>query len=333
MLIGEVVVTMPALRKATLLSWPFAALFLVGAAIAPAHAQATRTWVSGVGDDGNPCSRTAPCMTWAGTIAKTAAGGEIDNLDQGGFGAVTITKSITLDGGGGNIAGTLASGTAGITVVAGTSDVVILRNLQFDGINGNGTGTAGTPGTIGINLLEASRVIIENCRIFGFAQAGIAVAPATGTMNAKLLNTTININASGVLVSPTGGSTANVAIDGTRIDNNMGGGLKVTGVSGTTENVAINDSTISLNAGNGINAVSNNSIANVDLERVTLSGNGAAGVQSNQTGGSATVTVGSSMLSHNGSAWSIVSGGTIASFGNNQVTGTQGSTPTSAAVE
>jgi hypothetical protein len=65
-------------------------------AAAPAHAQATRTWVSGVGDDANPCSRTAPCKTFAGAISKTAAAGEINCLDSGGFGAVTITKSITI---------------------------------------------------------------------------------------------------------------------------------------------------------------------------------------------------------------------------------------------
>ncbi len=75
----------------------------------PASAQATRTWVSGVGNDANPCSRTAPCATFAGTISKTAAGGEIDCLDPGGFGAVTITKAITIDCGG-MAGGTLASG-------------------------------------------------------------------------------------------------------------------------------------------------------------------------------------------------------------------------------
>src|SRR5947207_7356853 len=86
-----------------------------------AQAQATRTWVSGVGDDANPCSRTAPCKTFAGAISKTATGGEIDVLDPGGFGAVTITKSITLDGGG-FIAGVLVSGTNGIVVNAAAMD-------------------------------------------------------------------------------------------------------------------------------------------------------------------------------------------------------------------
>src|SRR5947209_6578619 len=81
-------------------------------------AQATRTWVSGVGDDANPGSRTAPCKTFAGAISKTAPGGEISVLDPGGFGALTITKPITIDGGG-NLAGVLVSGTNGIVVAAG----------------------------------------------------------------------------------------------------------------------------------------------------------------------------------------------------------------------
>src|ERR687895_295015 len=82
-----------------------------------AQAQATRTWVSGVGDDANPCSRTAPCKTFAGAISKTAAGGEIDALDPGGFGAVTITKSILIDGTTGQGFGSiLASGTNGVNV-------------------------------------------------------------------------------------------------------------------------------------------------------------------------------------------------------------------------
>src|SRR3984893_12212862 len=108
------------------------ALALVGAALclptAPAQAQAARTWVSGVGDDVNPCSRTAPCKTWAGAISKTADGGEIDALDPGGFGALTITKSITIDGGGGQVASTLVSGTNGIVVNAPAGSIVTLRN-------------------------------------------------------------------------------------------------------------------------------------------------------------------------------------------------------------
>src|SRR6266851_5281621 len=97
------------------------------------QAQATRTWVSGVGDDVNPCSRTAPCKTFAGAISKTAARGEISVLDPGGFGAVTITKAITIDGGG-SLASILNTGVNGVTVYAnGPTDTVILRNLSING--------------------------------------------------------------------------------------------------------------------------------------------------------------------------------------------------------
>src|SRR5450830_999098 len=97
----------------------------------PAAAQATRTWVSGVGDDVNPCSRTAPCKTFAGAISKTAASGEISVLDPGGFGTVTITKSITINGGG--IEGsTLNSATNGF-IINGAGVDVVLRNLEVDG--------------------------------------------------------------------------------------------------------------------------------------------------------------------------------------------------------
>src|SRR5688500_18185205 len=91
-----------------------------------AHAQATRTWVSGVGDDVNPCSRTAPCKTFAGAISKTAAAGVINCLDPGAYGAVTITKSLTIDCTG-VAAGVLATiGSSGIVVNVAASDVVTL---------------------------------------------------------------------------------------------------------------------------------------------------------------------------------------------------------------
>src|SRR5688572_15328331 len=112
---------------------------LVGATLLSAatlSAQATRTWVSGVGDDVNPCSRTAPCKRWAGAISKTASGGVIDALDPGGYGALTITKPITIEGNG-TLASTLHSGTNGFIVnittgTAGTKNVVI-RNVLIDG--------------------------------------------------------------------------------------------------------------------------------------------------------------------------------------------------------
>src|SRR5215467_2131853 len=134
-------------------------------------AQSSRTWVSGVGDDANPCSRTAPCKTFAGAISKTAAGGEIDALDPAGYGAVTITKAITIDGGGGQVASVLVAGTNGIVVQAGANDVVILRNLRINGISGSGNG-----GINGIRFLAGKDLNVENCYIFGFTQNGLDVA-------------------------------------------------------------------------------------------------------------------------------------------------------------
>src|ERR1044071_6343357 len=139
----------------------------LGWAVQPASAQATRTWVSGVGNDANPCSRTAPCKTFAGAISKTAAGGEINALDPGGYGAVTITKSITIDGGGGQVASVLAAGTNGIVVSAQPTDVVILRNIRFQGLLGNGSAPANA-GLDGIKFLAGKALHVENCYITGF---------------------------------------------------------------------------------------------------------------------------------------------------------------------
>src|ERR1043165_5417489 len=153
------------------------------------YGQASRTWVSGVGNDANPCSRTAPCKTFAGAISKTAAGGEIDALDPGGFGAVTITKSITIDGGGGQIASVLVSAANGIVVSAGAADVVILRNLQLNGILGNGSSPA-TAGLSAIRVLSGARLVVENVNIFGFKNAGIDIQTGAAA-SVKIINTTI----------------------------------------------------------------------------------------------------------------------------------------------
>lgn len=135
-----------------------------------AQAQATRTWVSGVGDDANPCSRTAPCKTYAGAISKTANNGEISTLDPGGFGAVTITKNLTIDGTNGQGFGSiLASGTSGVIIndsatATPNTVVVTLRNLS---INGAST-TAGS----GIRFIAGKSLIVENCVISGFTGTG-----------------------------------------------------------------------------------------------------------------------------------------------------------------
>src|ERR1700689_3083637 len=137
----------------------FAAALLAAFTLATsANPKATRTWISGVGDDVNPCSRTAPCKTFPGAISKTAAGGEIDTLDPGGFGAVTVTKAMTLADEGVGEGGVLVAGTNGITVNAGAGDVVVVRGLQLDG------GPIGSNSLAGIKFIVGKTLIVENCQ-------------------------------------------------------------------------------------------------------------------------------------------------------------------------
>jgi len=182
---------------------------------APAYAQATRTWVSGVGDDANPCSRTAPCKTFAGAISKTAAAGEINVLDPGGFGGVTITKSITISAEGVE-AGVLVSGTNAIIINAGPTHVVVLRGLDIEGL---GTGLNG------IRFLAGGQLHVENCTINNF-QRGIDVNN-TGASQLFVKDSTIRNNdtgtGGGVLLKPAAGGTVSAVIDRVRLEHNSFG--------------------------------------------------------------------------------------------------------------
>jgi len=182
-----------------------------------AYAQATRTWVSGVGDDANPCSRTAPCKTFAGAISKTASGGEIDALDAGAFGALTITKPITIDGGEGQVASILVAGTNGIVInTTGASDTVILRNLSIQGLL-----TSANPanaGLDGIKILAGATVHLEHVRINGFNTNGVEVN-ASASVNLTMYDCTItDITRAGVYLTTTAG-TASAELNNVRIYN------------------------------------------------------------------------------------------------------------------
>ena len=184
-----------------------------------AHAQANRTWVSGVGDDVNPCSRTAPCKTFAGAISKTAVGGFINVLDPGGFGAVTITKSITIDGSGGSIAGVLTSGGINGIIINNASAIVHLRNLSIESpLPGNPSGQ----GNNGVEVVAAAQVHIERCVIASFANNAVNFHPATGQL--IVTDTTLMNNAGGGIVVQTGRAT----VDHLRANSN-GSGVVVTG--------------------------------------------------------------------------------------------------------
>ena len=228
-----------------------------------AQAQATRTWVSGVGDDANPCSRTAPCKTFAGAISKTAAGVEINVLDPGGFGALTITKAINVVADG-DLGGVLASLTNGIIINAGVNDAVLLRGLT---INGAGNGLDG------IKVLSAKTVAIEQSVVMGFT-TGINVAPSSATVRVLVSNTTVHNNGAGVLVKPTGTGNPLVALDHVNVANNSGTGVVA---DGANAKIRMNNSVIVGN-GLGLSVANNGSLLSFGTNALccNVNGNGAA---------------------------------------------------------
>jgi hypothetical protein len=278
-----------------------------------AQAQATRTWVSGVGDDANPCSRTAPCKTFAGAISKTASDGEIDALDPGGFGAVTITKPITIDGNGwGSI---LAAGTNGVNVsisVSAGSNTVQLRNISINGAN---------TGFNGVNITTATTVagvtvFVENCVIFNFRGNG---ANSRGISDSRTV--------SGKLI-----------VINTLVKYNLGSGIVTIGASATTATIE-NSQSISnggagfVSSGNGRQMVVRNSVgsnntqgffaensAKLDLFNC-LTNNNAQGIESDS---SAEIRVARSSITRNTSNGLNLAGGTILSYGNNEISANAG---------
>jgi len=207
-----------------------------------AHAQATRTWVSGVGDDANPCSRTAPCKTFAGAISKTATGGEINVLDPGGFGGVTITKSITISSEGFE-AGVLVSGTNAIIINATTTSNVVLRGLDIEGL---GTGLDGIKVLGGLGSLHVEKCTINNFR--GTNGSGIEIATTVaGTTKVFIKDTIVRNNGQGtgggIFIKPTGSAVVKASLDNVRLEFNVFG-IQVNGSSTTM----VNDSVAAGNA-------------------------------------------------------------------------------------
>jgi hypothetical protein len=270
-----------------------------------AQAQATRTWVSGVGDDANPCSRTAPCKTFAGAISKTAAGGEISVLDPGGFGGITITKSITINGEG-SLGGILAALVNGVIVNALSTDTVILRNLS---INGAGNGLNG------VRILSAKAVHIENCDIYGFrGNPGRGVDINIGsaaTTQVFISESTISNNlAAGIAVFPSVGSpVAKVQITDSILSNNASGIFAGQGAIFTLENTTVSGNTTA-----GIDAAGTGQV-NVDDSVISHNLRGIT------TAGTSTVRLSRSAITNNPTAGFTITGGTIGSFGDNYFSG------------
>src|SRR3569833_1315620 len=232
-----------------------------------AQAQAIRTWVSGVGDDANPCSRTAPCKTFAGAISKTAASGEIDVLDPGGFGAVTVNKAITIDGGG-NIASIVVSGTNGVIVNAGANDVVTLRNLKFQGL----ARSRSTAGVNGIQLLAVGALHVDHCVVENFGQNGINVGPSTGGQ-VFIDNTVSRGNVGNGLNIMATATEVRVSVTNSHFSGNANGIF-----SGDFSKTSVSDTDANGNSQSGFVALGNAGPATLNLIGSTASNNAANGV-------------------------------------------------------
>ncbi len=264
-----------------------------------AHAQATRTWVSGVGDDVNPCSRTAPCKTFAGAISKTANGGFINILDSAGFGALNITKSITVDGEGAH-GGVLASLTSGF-IINGAGIKVTLRNLAIE------SPSVTNQGTIGIRVLQAAEVHIENVWISGFSSHAIDFNPTCGA-EGYINNVTVSNNVgSGVSVV-----AGRVMINELRAESNDAGVM----VRGSAIATVRNSYAAGGSVGFGATLVAS-AVMNVENSTMTHNANGIF------AGSGATVRVSNSTIVSNTSfgLFNAGSGSTIISLSGNSLTG------------
>ena len=278
---------------------------------APANAQATRTWVSGVGDDVNPCSRTAPCKTFAGAISKTAAGGEINCLDPGGMGAVTVTKSMTISCETGT-AGVLVNAGSGINFNGGATDYLFLKGLDFEGLSKTGTSSS----VAGVSFNTGQLLHIEDCVIRDFLTAGVLIKSTTANSIFTITRTTLfnngnGVTGGGVSVQPT--VTVQGVIDRVIADRNSFG-INANGTLGGNYNIAVRDSVLSGNTQAGFAASSGAAVTFAMLTRVAAVMNGT-GIQ--VTGATSQIKVGESEITGNGTG---VSGGPL-SFGTNQLNG------------
>jgi hypothetical protein len=277
-----------------------------------ASAQSNRTWVSGVGDDVNPCSRTAPCKTFAGAISKTATNGGINCIDPGPFGSVTITKSIVIDCRFA-LASVLVSGSNGITINAPDGHVV-LRNIDIDGIATPGTGFAG------IKIQAAASVHVEDVTIRAMGGSGIefapSVAPSSGPSELTLVRVFSRLNLQhGMLVAPTAG-TAYVAVFESAFSGNVLTGTRVNDNSFAS----ITDTIFSSNGTHGVAAVSAGGSAKVSLDRVTSSTNLNGGLLANGAG----AVFNLSGVVTSGNAYGLyppIGGGQYVSYGSNRTSG------------
>lgn len=305
-----------------------AAAALIMTMTAIAQAQSSRTWVSGVGDDINPCSRTAPCKTFSGAISKTFINGEINVLDSAGYGTLTITKSMTVDGTGAH-ASMLSSNVNGVNINIAANVNDPLRNVVLRNLSINGTGASGTVGTrtgvhgVSITTSGANNVWIEDCVIFNFSQNGVRVLNVPNSINVFIRNSVIRDNGlDGVVASSTSAAFfARVTIENSHLTGNQNG---VNG--GANSRISVDNSTLAgnTNAGALSRSLTAGLVSVVNVSNGTLSNNLVHGVQAGGGGALATsfVRLNKNHITGSGtSGVNIGASGQVDTYGNNQIFG------------
>jgi hypothetical protein len=287
-------------------SWTtFVKIALAASLSTAAFAQATRTWISGVGDDVNPCSRTAPCKTFAGAISKTATNGEIDTLDPGGFGTVNITKSMTLYAAGGP-GGITSPGTNAITINNATGS---LMSVTLRGLNLDGTGA----GINGIQVIGSSPIAlhVENTQIYGITGNGINIATAAAvdvTVSGSRISECTGVASNGINADGAAGAV-NVTLTDTEI-HNCNTGLNVVNAA----RVDAHNSDFSHNV-TGVMVTGTGSEALLDSAMITFCTTGISST------GSGTVRLSNTSITDNATGLSSATSGVVASFSNNRIKG------------
>ncbi len=286
------------MRRAATLA--LAAALLTGGS---ALALPTQTWISGVGDDANPCSRTAPCLTLQGAYAKAAVGGEINYLDPVEAGALTINHSITINGAAAG-GGAQVEGQDAILVAAGATDVVVLHHLTLIGDDTHG----------GVHVTSVGTLQLDGCELRDFNK-GVDFEPSLGGQLLVSDSTLEHMSDSALLVASSSG-TANATVSDSQLADSARGILALAGAQ-----VSIVSSTLAGNSVAGAAATlgKTGGSAQITLFQTTVTGNGV-GVTSDALAGSATVRLADVVTDDNGSGPTHVSGtGVITSLGNNAV--------------
>ena len=283
-------------------------IFILLVAVATfANAQATRTWVSGVGDDVNPCSRTAPCKTFAGAISKTASPGIINCLDPGGFGAVTITKSITIDCTG-TMGSVLSSGVQGVIVNALSTDKIVLRGID---INGAGT----TLGTNGVNIIQAASVSLFDVHIANYSGQGVQTTNSSNQVSVRIDHCQIlNVNGTGVLAASTGTGTTLLSVSNSIVANNSKG----IDVEAASSSAQVSNTVITKNTSDGFKIGPGTSGGALESNSISFNGNGV-----NVATAGGIVRLARNMI-HANFTNGVTGGGATQCFGSNVITGNIG---------